>query len=82
MPYDPHQITDLGTLMLNLFDLILKIQVGFASPDIAEQEKTTAAVQKIIKGFEFVIAMPAESLRVELMSFYVEILIGMQCYEE
>ena len=68
--------------MLNLFDLILKIQVGFASPDIAEQEKTTAAVQKIIKGFEFVIAMPAESLRVELMSFYVEILIGMQCYEE
>ena len=33
-----------------------------------------------MKGFEFVIAMPAESFRVELMGLYVEILISMQCY--
>ena len=79
-PFDPKKITDLGTLMLSLFDLILKCQVGFSSPDKAEQEEATAAVKKIISGFEFVIAMPAKSFRVELMGLYVEILIGMQVY--
>ena len=66
--------------MISLFDNIFKCQEGFASEDIVEREKATAAIKQIIDGFENVIQQPAESFRVELMGVYVEMLIGMEVY--
>ena len=76
-PYNPEKTTDLGSIMIGIFDQIIKMQDYGASEDQAEQLNAGKCLERIIEGFHHCTKQPASSFRTETMSLYLEILIGM-----
>ena len=76
--FDAKQVTDLGTIMIGIFDQIVKAQDLWQKGQPEDQDKAAQCVNKIYEGFKFCIAQPAEQFRAETMGLYLEILIGMQ----
>ena len=70
-PYNPKKTTDLGSIMIGIFDQIIKAQDYGASQDQAEQLKAGKCAERIFEGLMNCTKEPASSFRTETMSLYL-----------